>query len=223
MRKSHSPRPAFTLVEILIVIAIIAILAAITLTVNNAVKNSQRKARTRGDISNMIASLENFKSIYGFYPMTSGASASTNWQRTLYDCLTGNKVYKIIDDKIELVAYDSNLADGKTSAVRRSFVSDANILTALDENGNPLPEEEQYFVDGWENPYAYRYNTLTSGQPNREWENPGFILISAGAVYNDPVTNDDYFSDDMETTGKYNESYFDDKNRADNITNWRLE
>lgn len=223
MRKSRFLRPGFTLVEILIVIAIIGILAAITLTVNNAVKNSQRKARTRGDISNMMTYLENFKSTYGLYPMSSGSADDVDWRRTFYDCLTGNKVYKIINDKVELVAYDSHLSAGKTSAVRRSFVTDANLLTARDTAGTPLPETEQYFVDGWENPYVYRYNKLSGGQPNREWVNPSYLLISAGPTYNDPVSDDDYFFGNMETSGQYTQEYFDDKNRADNITNWRLE
>ncbi len=59
---------AFTLVELLTVIAIVAILAAVLIPTVNAAKVSANKARTRVQFNQWAAAIESFRSEYGFYP-----------------------------------------------------------------------------------------------------------------------------------------------------------
>jgi prepilin-type N-terminal cleavage/methylation domain-containing protein len=67
---------AFTLIELLTVIAIIAILAAILIPVVSAVKVTANKAKTKVQFSQWSAAISLFKQDYGFYP-DFGASAPT--------------------------------------------------------------------------------------------------------------------------------------------------
>ncbi len=59
---------AFTLVELLTVIAIVGILAAILIPTVNAAKVSANKTRTRVQFNQWAAAIEAFRSEYGFYP-----------------------------------------------------------------------------------------------------------------------------------------------------------
>lgn len=63
---------AFTLIELLIVIAIIAILAGLVLTVTGATNRSKIRGRTRVEMTELIAAIENYKTKMGHYPPDSG-------------------------------------------------------------------------------------------------------------------------------------------------------
>ena len=62
----HSP--AFTLIELLAVITIIAILAAFTVPVLSTVKKHQYISQTQAELGQLEAAIENYKAAYGFYP-----------------------------------------------------------------------------------------------------------------------------------------------------------
>lgn len=66
---------AFTLVELLTVIAVIGILAAILVPAATSVRTAAKKAKTRGQFSQWGAAVEAFRQEYGMYPLfeTSGA------------------------------------------------------------------------------------------------------------------------------------------------------
>jgi prepilin-type N-terminal cleavage/methylation domain-containing protein len=70
--KSNHPRTAgragFTLIEILVVIAIIAILVALLMGGVMAFMGKGPEVKTRNDILQLSAALQNFKAKYGFYP-----------------------------------------------------------------------------------------------------------------------------------------------------------
>jgi prepilin-type N-terminal cleavage/methylation domain-containing protein len=71
MRLSHtrrSGRPSFTLVELLIVLAIISVLLSlISASVWKAISAANR-TRNRSEVAQLAVGVENFKSRYGFYP-----------------------------------------------------------------------------------------------------------------------------------------------------------
>jgi prepilin-type N-terminal cleavage/methylation domain-containing protein len=68
---------AFTLIELLTVIAIIGILAAILIPTTTSARNAAKKAKTRGQFAQWGAAIEAFRQEYGYYPSfeTSGANA----------------------------------------------------------------------------------------------------------------------------------------------------
>src|SRR5690606_15150637 len=61
---------AFTLIELLTVIAIIGILAGILIPTVSAVRTSANKARTKAQFSQWATALGLFKQEYGYYPTT---------------------------------------------------------------------------------------------------------------------------------------------------------
>ncbi|MDR2430170.1 MAG: type II secretion system GspH family protein [Puniceicoccales bacterium] len=217
-------RRAFTLVEILCVIALIGFLGAMVLSIAGHVYTSRNSARARAEIQMFGVAIESFKRTYGEYPLhNGGANDDEGWRRSFYACLSGLKVLKVKENQIQLVNYENASDDPSKTPVRRAFLSDAQINTNRDAKGEAPNENERYYVDPWENPYGYRYSPLSGGSVGRQWERPGYLLVCAGEKHRDPIANTDYFVGSMETTGVVPNDYFDDEYRADNITNWRLE
>lgn len=61
-------RRAFTLIELLAVIAVIGLLAALLFPGLSAARNSANKAKTRVQFSQWAAAIEGFRTEYGYYP-----------------------------------------------------------------------------------------------------------------------------------------------------------
>lgn len=68
---------AFTLVELLVVISIIAILSVIGITVFTGAQKSARDAKRKGDLRAMALALEQYKTANGTYPNLSAFSDQT--------------------------------------------------------------------------------------------------------------------------------------------------
>jgi prepilin-type N-terminal cleavage/methylation domain-containing protein len=78
MKINNKKSGAFTLIELLTVIAIIGILAAIIIPTVGAVKTSANKAKTRVQFNQWAAGIGLFKQDYGYYPFFSGSTPPTN-------------------------------------------------------------------------------------------------------------------------------------------------
>lgn len=66
--KNNSRRQAFTLVELLAVIAIIGVLAAMLLPTAGAIKAAQLRKRAQTELAKMESAIKGYKDAYGFYP-----------------------------------------------------------------------------------------------------------------------------------------------------------
>jgi prepilin-type N-terminal cleavage/methylation domain-containing protein len=67
-RTGPTPRPGYTMVELLVVILIIAILAALTTAAVVRAIGSGKRATTVSDLNNLNIALTSFNQKYGFYP-----------------------------------------------------------------------------------------------------------------------------------------------------------
>ncbi|HEX7619251.1 MAG TPA: prepilin-type N-terminal cleavage/methylation domain-containing protein [Verrucomicrobiae bacterium] len=74
--RSRRHRAGFTLVELLTVIAIIGILAALLLTVLAAAKRSALKAKAQTEIQGLATAIQGYDSAYGRFPVSPAAQAA---------------------------------------------------------------------------------------------------------------------------------------------------
>ena len=72
----------FTIVELLIVIVVIAILAAISVVAYNGIQVRARDTQRKADISAIVKSLELYHAIEGVYPTAGGSHFSGSWSTT---------------------------------------------------------------------------------------------------------------------------------------------
>jgi prepilin-type N-terminal cleavage/methylation domain-containing protein len=92
-------RRAFTLIELLTVIAIIGILVAIIVPTASSARLSAQRAKTRTQFSQWAIAIENFRQEYGYYPTFDttnlvnppGQSTSANAQHRFHDTLVGKR------------------------------------------------------------------------------------------------------------------------------------
>jgi type II secretion system protein G len=95
MKTTSRNRDAFTLVELLIVISIIAILAGLVASAAGFVQKKGARSRAQAEISAMQAALENFKADNGDYPPNpqGNAAKSSVLVTNLMPGAGGGKVY----------------------------------------------------------------------------------------------------------------------------------
>jgi general secretion pathway protein G len=168
--KSHAPLPrttpasAFTLIEILVVIAIIAILAGLLLQTSSYVQEKAGISRAQTEIKAMENALENYKVDNGDYPSTAAGNANAS-----SDADTSTKV----------VIAALMPPPGSNSKVYYAFPNKMLSNTNTPTNG--------YILDPFGNSYHYQY----PGDPARSGTN-AFDLWSdgkSGAAGNQNATN----------------------------------
>jgi prepilin-type N-terminal cleavage/methylation domain-containing protein len=76
MKSHESRRDAFTLIELLTVIAIIAVLMSLLFAVVNKAKDSARRAVAKNDLVQIAAAVNAYYNDYGVYPITPPVSGS---------------------------------------------------------------------------------------------------------------------------------------------------
>ncbi|MAV39040.1 MAG: hypothetical protein CML12_00470 [Puniceicoccaceae bacterium] len=184
---------AFTIVELLVVLAVIVILAGITFGTATGVQTARMKATARAEIMLISQSLERFHSIYGDYPITAGPEDNAI---TLSKALLGWKEFK-----------------GKPlKFVDRSPRSKLKVEALIDPTKvryeGDVPEDIKRkpvnvrFTDPWGQPYVYAY------KDSKEWNNYAFVLYSKGP---------DGVAELLPTDGVYNQNYKNLETNIDNI------
>ena len=157
---------AFTLIELLTVIAIIGILAAITFGVSRGVNERAAINQARAELSAIAAALEAYKRQYGDYPHTGsaanvhgGTASASDGPGILFNALGGKLGPKgaAINGKVFVQLDKMSLQDTAALPLATGTASVANA-----------------FLDPWGRRYLYFYNTADSWQP------PSYVLYSVG-------------------------------------------
>lgn len=183
---SFPPRPtfqfsafskAFTLIELLTVIAIIGILAGITFGVVRGVKERSNSSKAKAELAVLAQALESYKRQYGDYPWT-GSKTQANAvvsskidkdhaQAQLLNALSGK-----IGPKLDLINGKSFIDLGKFKLETTDFPnpSDLSQTTMSDLVANS-------FLDPWGRRYRYYYKSTASPAT---WTNPSYVIFSVG-------------------------------------------
>lgn len=186
---------AYTLIELLTVIAVVGVLAAFSI---GAVRGSRERAnvsRARADLAALSSALEQFKRHYGDYPQLGefGQAAATptgqsatlpngsgpginTAQAKLFNCLTGvwgPRAFTAADRQNGPNFLPPQFADA-VKYINGSLTNQYNVPT-----GNPPAKVEQNvsLIDPWGRRYIYYYKNART--PNN-WQATGYVLYSAG-------------------------------------------
>ncbi|MDT4835175.1 type II secretion system protein G [compost metagenome] len=170
----------FTIVELLIVIVIIGILAAITVVAYNGIQNRAFNSRVQSDIKNVQKLVENYNAINGSYPSTGGLSTV----RTDSNCTGGTKQADWVPGVTEVLPQsnaNSGLSGGR-GCYMYSSDGTSYIVTAWNGiNGGP------------QNTAMYRrlgYREMSNVNANAYYCNHTNIGGNATGTYN--IANDYY-------------------------------
>lgn len=169
---SGSASHAFTIVELLIAIAIIIILAGLVLGTSGYVQKKGARSRAEAEVAAMSAACESYKADNGIYPR----DATNNTTDNLDARNSGNPAAY---DSASLFLYDSlsgaNDGDRTTAAGVKSYFSfKPNMLSPADQN-RP--------VTAVRDPFGNSYGYSTANQANTaSGYNPTFDLWSTGGV-----------------------------------------
>jgi prepilin-type N-terminal cleavage/methylation domain-containing protein len=160
---SRARRAAFTLVEMLVVIAIIGILAAMLLPVLNSVKNSAKKMKAKTEMSQLVTAITAYDADYSRFPVSPQAQAAANaagGDFTYGGTFIGGVVtngYSIYEaNNAEVIAI---LTDNTQFAVNANHVKNPKQVKYL--NATPAPDNvspgigtDGVYRDPWGNPYV---------------------------------------------------------------------
>lgn len=169
MKKSlhqTAPTTAFTLIELLTVIAIIAVLMGLLFPALNSVKESARKTQARHDEAEIITAVKAYNTDYGMYPLLP-VQASAG--QAGFDTVFGDPHAKYPNDQL------FDILRNKTAGQNKDLVASMNpkqivffegnnakdlihpkagfaMASATSTNGDSM--KEGTFVDPWGNPYV---------------------------------------------------------------------
>lgn len=133
MRKTRS---GFTIVELLIVIVVIAILAAITIVAYNGIQERSRMSRRASDVAAIRKALELYKADKGVYPPTladsTGANLPTGFAGA-YSCTTCYAYSVVKNDTWLKGLVDANIV----SSVPVDVINDNNNFYMYYSHPNP--------------------------------------------------------------------------------------
>ena len=173
MTNDEKQRGAFTIIELLIVMAIIIVLAGLILATAGYVQKKGQRSRAEAEIAAISAALENYKADNGVYPTTT----ETN---TLIANKMGDPTAKTyIDASLALYKLISGDADNSTdrSAETKSY------FTFKPNQLSPTAQTQKVICirDPFGN--SYGYSTVKASAPaGTDGYNPTFDLWSTGGV-----------------------------------------
>jgi prepilin-type N-terminal cleavage/methylation domain-containing protein len=177
---------SFTLIELLAVMAIIAILAGLTLAAANGVWTKAARSRAASEIQAMSAALESYKIDNGIYPYTNAATSSgmsttllTNSVATPYLSTTldgtGTEYQKNSQVLYQALSGQTNFNDTPAAG--------AKVYMAFKRNQVGDAAGGSYVKDPWGYSYGYSIGSIVGATTNAPYNGSGFFdLWSTGGL-----------------------------------------
>lgn len=167
----HRLSAAFTLVELLVVIAIIVILMSLLLTAVPAVKEAARKAEAKNTANMVVTAINSYYTEYARFPPTEDPNKESETTTAADDLVVGdpdmgaslpnNTVFYTLRNipKGPNDAYISNprkvvFYEGKAANVNSSGRARGGFFDKTSSGSNPPPAEESCLFDPWGNQYG---------------------------------------------------------------------
>ena len=144
-------RASFTLIELLTVMAIIAILAALVLGAASGVMKQALRKRASTEIQAMCTALESYKTDNATYPQSDGALVSSSY--VTYDGTTVN--YQTNSTLLFVALWGTNYYSATPAKGMTVYLPSVKVTQV----GNPAGPYS-YFQDPWG--YSYGYSTATN-------------------------------------------------------------
>jgi prepilin-type N-terminal cleavage/methylation domain-containing protein len=168
--QTGSRRGGFTLVELLVVISIIAVLAALTLTVMPGVAKRQKISIAQAELQQIETALENYKAKYGVYPPGNPTNALVN--PLFYELsgvtnviIDGNPSYQTLDAASTVTVNNFIAAFGVGGVVNCSKGSGEDVVLAKN------------FLPGLK---PAQINTATNGSTQGQQQLFSYLVTSVG-------------------------------------------
>ena len=171
----NTGRSGFTLIEMLVVIMIIGILSAMSVTGFSWWGETRAKKTAESQIEALNLALEQYKSDFGGYPRTDDLESSDleGWARgtLLFQSLTGfvDRYGEKIDAKSRGNVFLPNRETFTLGTLEGGECQEVT-LTSEQMKGRQVPEV--FLLDPWDNPYVYEFP--------RPDGHSGFLLFSRG-------------------------------------------
>jgi prepilin-type N-terminal cleavage/methylation domain-containing protein len=178
----------FTLLELLVVMVIIGILAALTLGAFRYAQESAAKNRTVSAHAAIVAALAQYNEKFGEYPEPANPTEDDQFAGKTLHIGGAHMLYQAI------TADGNSAIDLKSGPGNGSSESDGNVSTEEMENlitSSPLPKSiifppnaapgtsrPRYLVDGWSRPF--QYSKFDSDAGSNTTVNPTYDLWSLG-------------------------------------------
>lgn len=134
----HKKQTGFTIVELLIVIVVIGILAAITIVAYNGIQARANDARRDSEIKQLKTALAIYKSDTGLYPDACGSGSG---------CLADNLATALVPEYLKAIPKDPNPAT-PYSYVRATSSNDAYGIRVLYQ-AKPICKTGVNIVPNW--------------------------------------------------------------------------
>jgi len=198
---------AFTLIELLTVIAIIGILSAITFGVVKGVGEHGKITRATAELASLTTALESYRQYYGDYPWV-GSDANDDQidpNENDFNPLPNDRAYDFFralngryNPRKEVLKRQINLSGATKEKYSRSFIQARDF--SLERNDPtqdkpigmmnlPIPDESpaeddpdfsNALLDPWGHRYLYYYRDQSSPAAATLWKEPSYLLYSAG-------------------------------------------
>lgn len=208
-------REGFTLIEVLVVMAVLAILAAIVVGVRDGVQQRALISRAKGELSALQAGLERYRTAFGDYPQLGGGRDA---DELLYGALLGI----LAPDGRELAPEYrrdpfidlGSLSVGDPDASGEDpFV----VPVPVSKNGRLVADRDwtsHAFLDPWGNPYIYEYRERGD---KTTWKRPGVVLCSTGPSGGEAREAGNSETPPIPASGLLEDSYFEDDATKDDL------